>query len=77
MLASLLKGMRCHVNLIPLNKVEETGLETTVRKQAGKFLEALEKRNIAATIRRELGDDIDGACGQLRLKTMAKSAQKK
>ena len=75
MLASLLKGLPCHVNLIPLNKVEETGLETTARKQAEKFLAALEKRKIAATIRRELGDDIDGACGQLRLKTMAKESE--
>lgn len=76
MLANLIRGMRCHVNLIPLNKVEETGLETTARKQAEKFLAALEKRNTAATIRRELGDDIDGACGQLRLKAIVKNTQK-
>lgn len=71
-LAGLLRGLLCHVNLIPLNKVDETGLETTTRKAAERFLASLEKRRIPATIRRELGDDIDGACGQLRMKTKAK-----
>lgn len=67
-LAELLKGMLCHVNLIPLNKVEETGLETTPKEDAENFRALLEARRIPATVRRELGDDIDGACGQLRLK---------
>lgn len=67
-LADLLKGMLCHVNLIPLNKVRETGLDTTARKDAVRFLNCLESRRIPATIRREMGDDIDGACGQLRQK---------
>ena len=66
-LASLLKGMLCHVNLIPLNKVEETGLDTSDNKTAQEFQKTLENKGIPATIRRELGDDIDGACGQLRL----------
>ena len=66
-LASLLKGMLCHVNLIPLNKVEETGLDTSDNKTAQEFQKTLESKGIPATIRRELGDDIDGACGQLRL----------
>ena len=66
-LAELLRGMLCHVNLIPLNKVEETGLDTTSREAAEKFLEALTGKGIPATIRREMGGDIDGACGQLRL----------
>lgn len=66
-LASVLKGMLCHVNLIPLNKVEETGLDTTDQKTAQAFRKTLENKGIPATIRRELGDDIDGACGQLRL----------
>ncbi|MCI8610040.1 MAG: 23S rRNA (adenine(2503)-C(2))-methyltransferase RlmN [Firmicutes bacterium] len=66
-LAQRLKGMLCHVNLIPLNQVEETGLFTTEKKAAEAFRQILEKRGIPATIRRELGDDIDGACGQLRL----------
>lgn len=66
-LAKRLKGMLCHVNLIPLNVVKETGFETTGRKDAERFRQVLESRGIPATIRRELGDDIDGACGQLRL----------
>ena len=66
-LASLLRGMLCHVNLIPLNKVEETGLDTSDNKTAQEFQKTLENKGIPATIRRELGDDIDGACGQLRL----------
>ncbi len=66
-LAELLRGMLCHVNLIPLNKVEETGLDTTSREAAEKFLEVLTGKGIPATIRREMGGDIDGACGQLRL----------
>ncbi len=70
-LAGLLHGMLCHVNLIPLNKVEETGLDTSPRQRAERFCELLESKGINATIRRELGDDIDGACGQLRLKVKA------
>ena len=66
-LCKLLKGLLCHVNLIPLNKVLETGFDTTARKDAERFLDFLESKGIPATIRREMGDDIDGACGQLRL----------
>lgn len=67
MLASRLHGMLCHVNLIPLNKVEETGYDTTERGAVLKFQKTLNENGIPATIRRELGDDIDAACGQLRL----------
>ncbi len=67
MLASRLHGMLCHVNLIPLNKVEETGYDTTERGAVLKFQKVLNENGIPATIRRELGDDIDAACGQLRL----------
>ncbi|MEE1038370.1 MAG: 23S rRNA (adenine(2503)-C(2))-methyltransferase RlmN, partial [Eubacterium sp.] len=66
-LASKLKGMLCHVNLIPLNKVVESGMEATTRKRAEEIAAVLEKKGIPATVRRELGADIDGACGQLRL----------
>ena len=66
-LANLLKGLLCHVNLIPLNEVNETGLKTTDLKKAFLFQKELEKHNVPCTIRRELGDDIDAACGQLRL----------
>lgn len=68
-LARLLKGMLCHVNLIPLNIVKETGFETSTRASALEFRKILEAKGIPATIRRELGDDIDAACGQLRLKS--------
>lgn len=65
-----LSGILCHVNLIPLNKVEETGFDGTSRQRAEEIAKALEKSGIAATVRRELGGEIDGACGQLRLKKM-------
>lgn len=67
-LMSLLKGLNCHVNLIPLNKVEGTGFDTVSRKRAEEFAEMLENSGVTATVRRELGSDIDAACGQLRLK---------
>ena len=67
-LANLLKDLNCHVNLIPLNEVSQTGLITSGRKRAEECMEILTKKGINATIRRQLGADIDGACGQLRLK---------
>ena len=69
-LAALLHGMLCHVNLIPLNTVKERDFETTGKAAAQRFREKLESRGIPATIRRELGDDIDAACGQLRRSSM-------
>ncbi|MBQ9972587.1 MAG: 23S rRNA (adenine(2503)-C(2))-methyltransferase RlmN [Firmicutes bacterium] len=60
-------GGLCHVNLIPLNKVEEIGMEGSGRKQVLAFQKKLEDMGIPATIRREMGADIDAACGQLRL----------
>lgn len=66
-LANKLSKMLCHVNLIPLNKVRETGLEGTNRKRAEQVANELERLGIPATVRREMGADIDGACGQLRL----------
>lgn len=66
-LADKLRGLNCHVNLIPLNRVAETGLYGTERADAERFRALLEKRGIQVTIRRELGSDIDAACGQLRL----------
>lgn len=67
LLAKKLKGMLCHVNLIPLNQVEEVGLSGSSRKEAARLAEFLETRGIPATVRRELGADIAAACGQLRL----------
>lgn len=67
-LAKLLNGILCHVNLIPLNVLKERDFMATEKRQAKAFMECLNNKGIPATIRRELGDDIDGACGQLRLK---------
>lgn len=67
-LAGLLRGINCHVNLIPLNSVKERSLNGVTRQRAARFAAMLEKLHISATVRRELGTDIDGACGQLRNK---------
>ncbi len=69
-LADRLRGMQCHVNLIPLNTVKERNLYGVSEQQVQAFLAALEKRHISATRRREMGDDIEGACGQLRKKIL-------
>ena len=69
-LADRLRGMQCHVNLIPLNTVKERNLFGVTEKQVQDFLSVLEKRRISATRRREMGDDIEGACGQLRKKVL-------
>ena len=68
-LAALLKkhvGRVCHVNLIPLNEVSETGLRTPTKENIRRFRETLEKHGINATVRRRLGSDINASCGQLR-----------
>lgn len=68
MLANILKGLLCHVNLIPLNEVKETGLAGADRAHAEIFKARLLQHGVPATVRRELGSDIDAACGQLRNK---------
>lgn len=65
-LVQLIKGMNCHVNLIPVNPIKERDFRQTEGPQIGNFKNVLEKNGIACTIRREMGRDIDGACGQLR-----------
>ena len=65
-LASLLKGRPCHVNLIRLNPVKERNLKGTDERTAQAFLKELTSRGISATLRRSMGSDIGGACGQLR-----------
>lgn len=65
-LSDRLRGILCHVNIITLNKVQETGLIGSDRETAERFKLQLEKRGIPTTIRRELGTDISAACGQLR-----------
>ena len=69
-LAELLRGMQCHVNLIPLNTVEERDMRGVTEENVQRFLKILQEHNISATRRREMGDDIEGACGQLRRKTI-------
>lgn len=65
-LAGRLKGMNCHVNLIPLNDVEEREGRRSKEETIREFKKTLENRHINVTVRRELGGDIDAACGQLR-----------
>ena len=65
-LIDLLKGKPCHVNLIRLNEVKERDLRSIEEKQAYRFLGMLEKGGLSATLRRQIGVDIGGACGQLR-----------
>ncbi len=65
-LASLLRGMNCHVNLIPVNPIKERDFSQPDTKAVREFQNKLEKCGINVTIRREMGRDIDGACGQLR-----------
>lgn len=65
-LAAILKPRNCHLNLIPVNPIKERTFEQPSRKNALNFKNKLEKSGINVTIRREMGADIDGACGQLR-----------
>lgn len=69
-LAQLLRGRPCHVNLIRLNEVKERSLRATDEANAQAFLKALTERGISATLRRSMGSDIGGACGQLRARYM-------
>ena len=69
-LAKLLKGMLCHVNLIPINKIENGEFVKSTNENIIKFRDYLNDHGIVATIRRELGSDIDAACGQLRRKNL-------
>lgn len=65
-LGKLLRGMNCHVNLIPVNPIEEREFKQSAGRDVDRFKKALEKYGINATVRREMGRDIQGACGQLR-----------
>ncbi len=72
-LIRLLKGRPCHVNLIRLNEVKEKDLKGGTEKEAYRFMGALERGGISATVRRKMGEDIDGACGQLRRRYLEES----
>jgi 23S rRNA (adenine2503-C2)-methyltransferase len=65
-LTQLIKGINCHVNLIPVNPIKERDYVQSNAKVIEAFKNKLEKAGINATVRREMGRDIDGACGQLR-----------
>jgi len=67
-LARLIKGINCHVNLIPMNAVAELGLSASSKKQVEKFKEILEKEKVNVTVRRSVGANIEAACGQLRIR---------
>ncbi|MBO5007531.1 MAG: 23S rRNA (adenine(2503)-C(2))-methyltransferase RlmN [Clostridia bacterium] len=68
LLAKRLKGMLCHVNLIPVNNVDENNFEKPTKEKIKEFMNVLEKYGIPVTVRRELGSDISASCGQLRRK---------
>ena len=76
-LAGRIKGINCHVNLIPVNPIKERSYVRSTRQAVENFKIKLEKYGINVTIRREMGSDIDGACGQLRKSYMEKSNDKK
>lgn len=75
-LASHLRGISAHVNIIALNPVKETGLKGTSENNLKKFIKYLDKLGISATRRRTMGQDIEGACGQLRRRYLEGSYEK-
>jgi len=72
-LANLLKGLNAHVNLIPLNEIKESSMKTSTGKNVKNFQNKLERYGLNATVRREMGLDINAACGQLRKDYMEQS----
>lgn len=72
-LAHIVKGLSCHINLIPLNYVKERGLDGSNKKNIYRFQALLESQGVSVTVRRSMGSDIEGACGQLRRKVLAKN----
>ena len=71
-LIRILRHRNCHLNLIPVNPIKERNYQKPSRKSAENFKNKLEKSGINVTIRREMGSDIDGACGQLRRRHVEK-----
>ncbi len=71
-LADRLRGILCHINLIPVNEVKETALKKSAQDRIDKFSSILEKKGYTVTIRRKLGSDISASCGQLRRSRMEK-----
>ena len=75
-LAKILKGIMCHVNLIPANPVKENSFKKPDKNKILKFQKLLCDLGVNATIRRTLGADIDASCGQLRAKSMKEKKDK-
>ena len=75
MLCRKLRGMGAHVNMIPLNNVEESPLKPSTRENIRRFQQTLEQAGITATVRRSLGGDIDASCGQLRRKQLTEDGE--
>ena len=76
-LAALLRGMLCHVNLIPVNEVRETGCRESSPARVRAFSDILTEKGYTVTVRRKLGSDINAACGQLRRSTINKEKDSK
>ena len=74
-LAGRLRGLNCHINLIPLNEVKERSCSRSRQADIERFKKILEKQGMNVTIRREMGSDIDAACGQLRQNYMNEEAK--
>jgi len=74
-LCRLIKGLNCHVNLIPVNPIKERNYRKSENKKIQNFKNILEKNRINVTIRREMGADIDAACGQLRKSYIDKNSK--
>lgn len=65
-LSEIASGLCCHVNLIPVNPIKERDYVQSAKARIAAFREKLERNKVTVTVRREMGRDIDGACGQLR-----------
>lgn len=74
-LVSLIRGLNCHVNLIPVNPVKERNYVQSERHSVEAFAALLQKKGVNVTVRREMGRDIDGACGQLRRRFLTETKE--
>ena len=74
-LTALVKGMNCHINLIPVNPVKERGYQQSEQNNVAAFMHMLKQQHIQVTVRREMGRDISAACGQLRKRYKERSEE--
>ena len=73
LLKDILRGMNCHINLIPLNGNEGLALKAPDKRRVYSFCKLLEREGLSATVRKSMGSDIAGACGQLRQQYIGKN----